>query len=323
MEINPIIPIWLMGIICAGLLVVKRKGVLAYIRQILIVILLFVINLRIMIPGEVVNVGKQKMDLYVMFVVDDTISMLAQDYNGTEERLSGVRETVHHIVDELDGAKFGAVSFHNNANVLSPFSDNSDHIKNVIDALYPPGEIYAHGTSLNLAYEPMELMLKQAYNKGDGPIAVIFISDGEITDDSKLQSFAPLAKYISGGAVLGYGTTAGANMYVKYYYNDEYELVEDTSTWPYAPAVSRIDETNLNLLSKDMNIDYIHVLQPSDVDPMISSVGRLAEVSMENSDDATTKTINGATDIYYYFAIPLMALLIWEAAIMLMRKKKK
>ena len=35
-----------MIILCLGLLAIKRKGIIPYVRQILIVILLFVINLR-------------------------------------------------------------------------------------------------------------------------------------------------------------------------------------------------------------------------------------------------------------------------------------
>ena len=45
MKIHPIIPIWLMAVICVGMLVMKRKGIWNYIRQILIVALLFTINL--------------------------------------------------------------------------------------------------------------------------------------------------------------------------------------------------------------------------------------------------------------------------------------
>ena len=43
---EPIIPIWLMVIICVGLLAIKRKGVIPYVRQVLMVLLLFAINLR-------------------------------------------------------------------------------------------------------------------------------------------------------------------------------------------------------------------------------------------------------------------------------------
>ena len=47
MTINPIIPLWLMGIICIVLLFFKRKGIFNYVRQIVIVALLFLINMRI------------------------------------------------------------------------------------------------------------------------------------------------------------------------------------------------------------------------------------------------------------------------------------
>ena len=49
MIVSPIIPIWLMGIICVILIILKSKNWKTFIRQIIIVILLFLINLRIMI----------------------------------------------------------------------------------------------------------------------------------------------------------------------------------------------------------------------------------------------------------------------------------
>ena len=322
MTINPILPIWLMSIICVGLLFLKRKGVWGFIRQIIIVILIFLINLRIMIPGEVENVGKQERDLYVLFVVDDTISMVAQDYNGSEERLTGVKETVCHIADELEGAKFGMISFHNTASRLAPFTDNTDHIKNVVNSIYPIGEIYAHGSSLNVPHDTMLTELNMAYQKADGAIAVFFISDGEITNDEKLRDFSDLKKYINGGAVLGFGTTQGGNMYLKEYYEDEPKLIEDPTVYPYAPAVSKIDEYNLNAISKALGIDYIHVTKPSDVDNEIEAVKRIAESSFAEFDDDRKKIVNGATDIYYYFAIPLLAMLVLEGALLVKRKRK-
>ena len=41
---HPIIPIWLMVIICVALLAIKRKGIAPYIRQVLMVLILFAIN---------------------------------------------------------------------------------------------------------------------------------------------------------------------------------------------------------------------------------------------------------------------------------------
>ena len=74
MIVNPIIPIWLMSVICIILLVLKRKGIFPYIRQIIVILLLFVINLRIMIPDEI-EVSSPKIDAKVIFVIDNTIGL--------------------------------------------------------------------------------------------------------------------------------------------------------------------------------------------------------------------------------------------------------
>ena len=55
-KFEPIIPIWLMAIICVVLLVIKRKGIIPYIRQIIMVLLLFAINLRPMYVSNEVKV---------------------------------------------------------------------------------------------------------------------------------------------------------------------------------------------------------------------------------------------------------------------------
>ena len=76
MKLFPIIPIWIMLIICISLIIyiiIKKRDLL----QILIIILLFVINLRIMIPSN--NSKTIKNDLDILFVIDNTISMNALD----------------------------------------------------------------------------------------------------------------------------------------------------------------------------------------------------------------------------------------------------
>lgn len=321
MIINPLIPIWVMSIICIFLLILKRKSIWAYIRQILIIVLLFVINLRIMLPGEVTNLGDQELDLYVLFVVDDTISMVARDYNGDQERLVGVKNDIKYITENLHGAKFGVMSFHNTANQLSPFTNNVSHIINVVDAMYPLGEIYAHGTTINVVHKPLEETLKYAYSKGDGHIAVFFLTDGEITDGSSLENFSDVSKYIEGGAVLGYGTSQGGNMYIKGYYDDEETLIEDHSDYPYEAAVSKIDEQTLNKLSRDLGIQYIHMTDSSNVDNVITDISKMAKMTFKETGASETRTIEGAVDIYYLFVIPLLILLGLESLLYVRNKR--
>ena len=105
-QYNPIIPIWLMVIICIGLLAIKRKGIVPYIRQAIIVLLLFVINLRPMVISNEVKVMRQKLNCYCIIVIDDTLSMMAEDYDDGATRMEGVKQDVAYITEQLNGAKF-------------------------------------------------------------------------------------------------------------------------------------------------------------------------------------------------------------------------
>lgn len=305
MTINPIIPIWLMLIVCVGLLFLRRKNKYARIRQVIAVVLIFLINLRIMVPGGETYVNTEELDTYVLFVVDNTISMVARDYDGDTERLTAVKDDCKAIIEELEGAKFAVMDFNNEANLLSPYSDNADYAENVINSIYPLSELYARGSSMNVCIDKMTSTLKRAAEKGDGKVVVFFISDGEITNNDTLESFDGMKKYIDGGAVLGYGTKEGGNMYVQSYYSSEPDVLMDYSSYPYEPAVSKIDETNLKKIADDLSVEYIN-MNDGNADSIAKSIR-----SMSGTSDRTTRQV-GYTDIYYVFAGLLAAVIIWE-----------
>lgn len=316
MTINPIIPVWLMLILCACMLLLKRKGTFAYVRQIIAVVLIFLINLRIMVPSGEVEVTTQNLSTYVVFVVDDTISMLARDYDGSgseeNERLTAAKRDCQSIIDSLEGAKFSVITFNNDANLVCPFSDSYDYVSDVIDSIYPIDSLYARGSSMNVCVDVMTDTLKRAHEKADGSVAVFFVSDGEITNDDELESFAGMRKYVDCGAVLGYGTKKGGNMYVTTYYSSTPELLQDTSSYPYTPAVSKIDEDNLKSIADDLNVDYINMNDGS-VDGVIDTVKK-----MSVADEQVSRQ-QGYVDIYYIFAGMLAALVVWEFCLL---KKK-
>lgn len=308
MRIDPIIPIWVMAILCIAMLLFWRNNWKAYARQIVAVILIFCVNLRIMVPSDNVTATTQELDTYVLFVVDDTLSMLARDYDGDTERLTAVKNDCEKIIDKMDGAKFAVISFNNNANLVAPYTDNSDYAKSVIESLYPLESLYAKGSSLNICKDVMTDTLKRAYEKGDGNVIVFFISDGEITSsDSRLESFGEASKYVDGGAVLGYGTEKGGRMYVKSYYNDQEEVLQDTSSYPYKDAVSKIDEKNLKQIAGDIDVKYIN---------MNDGQSRLEDVvndAVKNSGgDSASRQVSGYVDIYYIFVAAFAGLMIYE-----------
>lgn len=308
MRIDPIIPIWVMAILCIAMLLFWRNNWKAYARQIVAVILIFCVNLRIMVPSDNVTATTQELDTYVLFVVDDTLSMLARDYDGDTERLTAVKNDCEKIIDKMDGAKFAVISFNNNANLVAPYTDNSDYAKSVIESLYPLESLYAKGSSMNICKDVMTDTLKRAHEKGDGNVIVFFISDGEITSsDSRLESFDEASKYADGGAVLGYGTEKGGRMYVKSYYSDQEEVIQDTSSYPYKDAVSRIDEKNLKQIAGDIGVKYINMNDGQ------SQLEDVVNGAVKNSGgDSASRQVSGYVDIYYIFVAAFAGLMIYE-----------
>ena len=303
---EPMIPIWLMVIICIGLLAIKRKGIIPYVRQCLIVLLLFAINLRPMYVSDEVKVMRQKLNCYCIIVIDDTLSMMAEDYNGSEPRMNGVKADVEYITEKMVGAKFCLIDFNNDVNLIAPFTDDTAYIKSAVNSIYPLADYHATGTNINVSKKLLGQMIDNATILGDGHVVVFFITDGENTDKNTLDSFADIADGIEGGAVMGYGTDKGGQMH---YYDELYEevvLVEDKRSYPYEPAISYIDEDNLEQLADDMGLTYVHMYDSEDIDPVLDDVMGL----LDAEEEETTKY--GYADVYFWFVYPLAALVAYE-----------
>ena len=269
--------------------------------------LVFVINLRIMKESRDMDVEMKNID--VLFVTDTTISMWAEDYNGNHPRMEGVQADLRYIMDELYGGSFGLIRFDNRSQILAPFTQDTDTVEDALETIKAPDRYYATGSSLNTAYADMEKLLRSSAGKEDRKTYLFFVSDGEITDDSSLQSFRDLAPLVDGGAVLGYGTENGGHMSDGRYHS----YVTDPETWQ--PAVSRIDETSLRSIASDIGIEYIHM----NVKQNVSAV--CAGIRAASSDVTGKKNAVTYDDTYYLYVWPLLALLAAEAW-MAIRKRR-
>ena len=311
MILKPIIPVWIMALICIALLIfvaydkqflekiksnkdkVKtprqksliKNYVINLVLKVLIIIIIFIINIRPMVQnGE--------------------MEVLTSD--GEHERLEGIKKDCSHIIDELSGAKFSLITFGDTAKQEMPFTIDGNMVSSMIKSIRTEDDYYAKGTSINISNEVIEKTLKDSKAS---PVVLFFITDGEITtQDKTLQSFANIKQYISDGAVLGYGTKEGGKMvngtykdqpdspyYYKYYYEN----------YQRQTALSKIDENNLNQLAGDMGVEYIHMDKQSNINRKLNSIKEKVQ-SSQNGTDKTYKY----DDIYYYFAIILGILLI-------------
>ncbi len=306
LRFEPILPIWVMVLICITLLLLKRKGIAPYIRQIFIVVLLFIINLRPMYASQSVKVVKQDINCYCIFVVDNTTSMIAEDYQGNNPRMEGVKADIAHITESLGGADFAVIDFNNEAHLSSPFTDDGVYINSVVDSLAPPYLMYAQGTNLSVVHPLLESLIGECEEKENGEILVFFLSDGENTDDNKMDDFSDLAEHIDGGAVMGYGTDVGGQMHWHDVLSDETVLVQDERSYPYVTAISKIDEDNLEDLADDLGLPYVAMNKTSNIDDVLDGI--LTDLNTEDKED----TMRGYKDTYYFFAIALAGLLAYE-----------
>ena len=304
MIINPIIPVWLMVILCVFLLFMKRKGTFNYIRQIVIILLLFVINLRIMVPNG--NAPTLARNVDVLFVIDNTISMQAEDYGiNNDKRMNAVRNDCAYIMEKMSGASFSVVSFGNEVREMMPYTIDTNNIDMALKSLNGEASLYATGTAFDEVLTHLEKTLDR---KSENFQVVFFISDGEITKDTTLGSYPHLKGYIDGGAVLGYGTETGGEM-------QAYAFLGDVSAQVYTydenynrqAAVSVINEDNLKSISSDMGVGYVHMTSQSQINKTLTRI----QMQIDQSGETTIKdTTAGYSDTFFYLLFPLIPLLI-------------
>lgn len=324
MTFSPFLPIPVMAGICILLLIFKRKGVWNFIRQILISLLIFAINLRPAFTTNTVTVINNDVD--VLFVVDNTISMLAEDYGSDNgRRIDAVRADVEAIMDDFAGARFAMITFGDNPIYMVPYTTSEAAIIQAVNTLEGETTRYADGTSLNTAYDMMKDVLEKNIGsateddddkKSNAPLTeriqvVIFISDGEITSNDRLRSFESIGELIDTGAVLGYGTTSGGQMHVRNYaLADEYELLQyyDSSN-NLVTAVSKIDEGNLQAVASDMGVQYYHMTSPSNVSEVTNTINGLID---EGAFAQTEREGEGQEEIYWTFAAGLAVILMYD-----------
>ena len=302
MKLFPIIPIWIMLIICISLIIyiiIKKRDLL----QILIIILLFVINLRIMIPSN--NSKTIKNNLDVLFVIDNTISMNALDYNGSNTRLSGVKEACNYIIDELNGSRFSVITFDNTSRIVTPYTYDTNITREATSIMTPINELYAKGSSIDVSLDSIMYSLKNSKKKNDNNRIIFFISDGENTSNNSIKSFKSISKYISDGAVLGYGTKKGGYMKDESEYATNEYIMDYTDT-NFGKAISKIDEKNLKEIANDMDVDYIHITNSNNINSKIKQIKNKTKSTLESNDKSSYD------DIYYIFVIPLLILLFIE-----------
>lgn len=259
-------------------------------------------------PGIMQETSEEvRVNLDVYLVVDRTGSMAAQDYNGNDPRLEGVKHDIKQLAGELSGARFSVLSFDSVASRQLPLTTDTAALLSWANNLTQEITIYSSGSNMNRVLGELSELLKRGRDRNpQNQQYVFFLTDGENTSDESRVSFGPMKSFIDGGAVLGYGTEKGGHMkrYDPLLKDDNF--IMDTSDGSSKKAVSKIDQGQLKSLAQETGLTYVYRSEPSDLTEITASAeGELVTGS-------ATRALEVPQLLLWPFAIALSLLLVWE-----------
>ena len=300
MIINPIISLWIMiplTIIIIYYLFVYYSG-LKKLTRIILIILLFIINMRIMIPNGKSNIYQNNLD--IIFVIDSTISMSAKDVKPS--RLEQVKKDIDYIMNKTVGASYAVINFDNNSYIKMIMTKDTDGISAAVNSITVVDEFYAKGTKVTRFKDKLEELLKREEKHPENKVIVYIFTDGENTSEKKEEDLRSLKQYIDGGAVLGYGTKNGTSIIIKDYAGLEEELYYYDNHYNKVKAITKIDEENMRKISNELGIEYINMSNNSKIDKNIRNVIKSKKITKKDE-------IKYSYNDTYYFLTPLIGVI--------------
>ena len=319
-RLEPLMPLWasvplfgLLLVLCIALLVMRPRQRVAWLRRTLMVLLLLVVALRPVTPLE----GEQteRMNANVFFVVDRTGSMNAEDYNGGQPRLEGVKADMERIMGMTEGARYGIIAFDSTATEQLPLTTDAGAASAWIDTLTTEPTAYSQGSNVDRPLDSLLSALSETRAEDpDSHILVYVLSDGENTDERESESFGQANSLVDGGAVLGYGTEEGGPMKARGGENDG-EYIPDGSG---GQGISSIDQEQLQKIAADLGVPYLHR-----TDPEAPIEGTMEGITLRPVPMESSRSVASFEDWYWIASIPLAALFIWELGEMTYRLPRR
>ena len=305
-----------------------RTSLMDVIRRSLIVVMVAVMGAGPSIPGKAVEVTSS---LEVYYVIDRTGSMGAEDWDGDNPRIDGVRSDVGILMNSLTGSRFSILSWDSNVHVGMPLTTDASAVQSYMATFTQELSSSSQGSSPHRPAQELAKLLKKNKERHPQNVRALFVfSDGETSNQNHWTS-APsgeasdwdaVKEYIDGGLVIGYGTEEGGKMKVVRLSNagaqsgdDEY--IHDKSQ-PGAPiAISRIDEAALQGVASRIGVSYVHSPDKSAIDSYARSIlDDASKLSEERNKRDTYRYI------IWPFALLLGGLLAWEGATLALRAQQ-
>lgn len=244
---------------CAVIAVRTPKRRRRWIVRTLAVLVLAAAMLRPGVP-QTVEAQRVQSSLDVFLLIDNTASMVAEDFDGDRPRLDGVREDVASLLEQMPGARVSVMTFSSTAQTIVPLTTDHVAAASALEVLRPEPTLYSSGSHPRVAADHLRERLERAEEKSpDSSRLVFYFGDGEDTSGGEQGGdFAAAAAHIDGGAVYGYGTAAGGRMResLPYHAPDEQDPAYITDPDTGQPALSTIDEGSLREIAGALGVEY-------------------------------------------------------------------
>ncbi len=306
MIFQPVLNVFLLALLCApvaalaviALTKAKGRDKALWAMRLVMLLACFVMFLRPGIAGGATETLATDTD--IVLVVDTTASIVAEDWNGDEPRLDGVRADVQTIVDEYPGARFALITFDASADLRMPLTTDTTALVSSLEVLRPEVTSQSRGSSIGIANQLLADTLSNAAEASpDRSRMVFYFGDGEQTVTSPPEPFDGSERLTDAGAVLGYGTAEGGPMKLNTGSVDG--SLSGYIEYQGANALSVIDEANLEAIAADLGVDYQH--RTADAELI------LPEAPSTTTSYAESGSVGNVTELYWIAALVVVALL--------------
>ncbi len=262
----------------------------------------------------------------IVFAVDRTGSMAAEDGPGGAPRFDAVRDDVETIVKETGGSRYAVLTWDSTSRIELPFTTDSSAVLSFAETLHQEVTAYSKGSSLDRPVSELVDLLESARTQRPENIRyLVLLTDGEPSGEGANQqgvsAFESVQPLIDGGGVVGYGTEDGGVMRI-YQPGQGWdpetppsEYMTDPSAAPGGPvndrgeslAVSRIDLASLEELSDVLAIPLL-------VNPDEARVKSFARDLMKDAKEFPGRAGERYTYQYVLWApaLAMLPLLAWE-----------
>jgi Ca-activated chloride channel family protein len=259
------------------------------------------------------NTGSANANIF--FVVDRSVDGRVEDYTNGKSRLSGIRSDIAALIDQYPHARFAVIAFASKASLDWPLSDEVWSLKPYVKGLSAYTEVPDDAmfqVNIAAANDVLRTQLDTATKQyKDSKNLVFYFGEGAGGSRVAQSGFDIAHGAIAGGAVLGYGSTAGGPIPMGFF-NGGLAYMWDKQN--NQAANSAINEDGLKAIAGELGVPYFH-RDNSPITPVIPAVD-LSSASPGDTAVSGSKSVE-RTELYWLFTGLAAALALAEILVTL------